>query len=297
MAEITAARAIWASAPAASNGTNISSGVKPAVTRNEPGFARVRRVQVSVVPQRHEQHISQARQGFFARDAAQGPRADHLIAGRHPSLSAIAGHSAVHEDVGPPWPAVEPAEPRFAAHHSAFRCDFRRDHNGPGTDVHLAVVGGDAERGALREYRQDLGNQAVGEAQLGTVELSQARCVRDFVDSLVVGVDKRFAFAQQAANEQRDAGGQVPADFTHPLLVCLAETRTRKVRPADHGHLETAERRPWLDNRWGQELPRVTRNRCPTQDVEHFLATRAVHEELVAEDPVLSRCHSESERG
>ena len=193
MTVITTDCEFWPSVPGCEQWDQHFFGSQAPVTRDEPGFARVRRVQVSVVPQRHEQHISQARQGFFARGTSQGPRADHLVAGRHPRLLAIAGHSAVHEDVGPPGPAVEPAEPRFAAHHRAFRCDFRRDRNGPGTDVHLAVVGGDAERRALREYRQDLGNQAVGEAQLGTVELSQARCVRDFVDALVVGVDKWFA--------------------------------------------------------------------------------------------------------
>ena len=31
---------------------------------------------------------------------------------------------------------------------------------------------------------------------------------------------------------------------------------------------------------------------APTKDVENFLAARAVHNELVAEDPVLSRCHT-----
>ena len=88
------------------------------MTRNELGLARVRRVQVSVVPQRHEQHISQARQGFFARDASQGPRAGQLWSQRNRDSPLITGLSAATSGATTtarapmstwPWSAVMPS--------------------------------------------------------------------------------------------------------------------------------------------------------------------------------------------
>ena len=85
---------------------------------------------------------------------------------------------------------VQPPEPTFARLQGDRLEQLVGRMDDAVADVDLAVVGGDQHGGPGRERGEQVGDQRVGEAQLGIVEVAEAAFVGDLVDAVVVAVDE-----------------------------------------------------------------------------------------------------------
>ena len=110
-------------------------------------------------------------------------------------------------------------------------------------EVHLAVVGGDDERGRLRQRVEQPADEVVDEDQLlAEVLVVEAELVRDRVDPRVVRVDEPLAAVDEAPGVLDQGRHRAPADEAHAPQVGLGEAGRRELRLGDHRHRPARER-------------------------------------------------------